>query len=286
MISGYDQETVDRVEQLLRVNCPSPEAELATLGGLVACVPKTEDGAELRRAMVDVDDLVAQSRWHLGQALLLMETCPVILETDSDANGIERVMKENGMPSSALLLLRGFIKDADRALYSDLTESRRGGTVAGWIFHMMIDSSLYRTFAALDRVAHILWNVAGLPRRDGKGKEIRVYFRPGKVKEIDTAINNTHTREIVKIAGGPLMEFLTDYRNRYTHKAKAYSKIAGTLPVDEWHRADGTRVEQRSDGWDAEMLFALGRAGYLQMVDVVKLTVPICEEKLGQYKFF
>jgi hypothetical protein len=286
MISGYDQEMVDKVEQLLRVNCPSPESELATLGGLVACVPKTEEGAELRRAMLDVDDLIAQSRWHLGQALLLMETCPVILEADGDGDGIEKVMKEMGMPSSAMLLLRGLIQDADRALYSDLTESRRGGTVAGWIFHMMIDSSLYRTFAALDRLAHILWNVAGLSRQGGRGKEIRVYFRPGKVKEIDTAINNAHTREMVKIASGPLMEFLIGYRNRYTHKAKAYSKIAGTLPVDEWHAADGTRIEQRSDGWEAELLFALGRAGYLQLVDVLKLTVPICEEKLGQYKCF
>jgi hypothetical protein len=215
-----------------------------------------------------------------------METYPIILEADSDAEGIEKAMKEMGMPSSALLLLRGFIKDADRALYSDLAERRRGGTVAGWIFHMMVDSSLYRTFAALDRIAHVLWNVAGLPRQDGKGKEIRVYFRPGKVKEIDAAINNAHTQEMVKIANGPLMEFLIGYRNRYTHKAKAYSKIAGTLPVDEWHAADGTHVEQRSDGWEAELLFALGRAGYLQLVDVLKLTVPICEEKLGQYKFF
>jgi hypothetical protein len=286
MFLSCDQETIDKVEQLLRVNCPSPEAELAALGGLAACVPKTEEGAELRRAAVDVDDLVAQSRWHLGQALLLMETCPVILEKEEDGDEFEKVMKEIGMPSSALLLLRGFIKDADRALYRDLTEPRQGGTVAGWIFHMMIDSSLYRTFAALDRLAHVLWNVAGLPRQDGRGKEIRVYFRPGKVKEIDTAINNAHTQEIVKIASGPLMEFLTGYRNRYTHKAKAYSKIAGTLPVDEWHAADGTRVEQRSDGWDAELLFALGRAGYLQLVDVLKLTVPVCEEKLGQYKFF
>jgi hypothetical protein len=286
MILSCDQETIDKVEHLLRLNCPSPEAELATLGGLVACVPKTEEGAELRRAVVDVDDLVAQSRWHLGQALLLMETCPIILEVDGDGDGIEKAMKGMGMPSSALLLLRGLIRDADRALYSDLTESRRGGTVAGWIFHMMIDSSLYRTFAALDRVAHVLWNVAGLPRQGGKGKEIRVHFRPGKVKEIDAAINNAHTREMVKIADGPLMEFLIDYRNRYTHKAKAYSKIAGTLPVDSWHTVDGTRVEQRSDGWEAELLFALGRAGYLQLVDVLKLTVPICEEKLWQYKFF
>jgi hypothetical protein len=215
-----------------------------------------------------------------------MEMYPIILEADSDAEGIEKAMKEIGMPSSALLLLRGFIKDADRALYSDLAERRRGGTVAGWIFHMMVDSSLYRTFAALDRIAHVLWNVGGLPRQNAKGKEIRVYFRPGKVKEIDAAINNAHTQEMVKIANGPLMEFLIGYRNRYTHKAKAYSKIAGTLPVDEWHRADGTRVEQRSDGWEAELLFALGRSGYLQLVDVLKLTVPICEEKLGQYKFF
>lgn len=286
MIWGYDQETVDRVEQLLQVNCPSPEVDLATLSGLVACVPKTEEGAELRRAVLDVDDLIAQSRWHLGQALLLMETCPVILGTDDDGNGVEKAMKEMGMPSGALLLLRGFIKDADRALYRDLTERRRGGTVAGWIFHMMIDSSLYRTFAALDRVAHILWNVAGLPRRDGKGKEVRVYFRPGKVKEIDGAINNTHTREMLKVVNGPLMEFLIVYRNGYTHKAKAYSTIAGALPVDEWHAADGTRVVQTGEGWEAEMLFALGRAGYLQLVNILRLTVPICEEKLGAHRLF
>lgn len=277
----HDKEVLDRVEQLLRLNCPSPESELTKLSGLLAYLPETEEGAWLRRIVLDVDDLIAQTRWHLGQALLLLEVYPGILILGEGGDGIDKELREIGMPASALLLLRGFIKDADRVLYDDLSEGRRGGTVAGWIFHMMIDSAIYRVVAALDRLAHLLWHVAGLPKQDSKGKSVRIYFRAGKIAEIDNAINDVYSNEILKIAAGPLMEFIVDYRNKYTHEAKAYSVIAGSLPADEWSAPDGTRVIQKGEKWEAELLFALGRAGYHQLVDVLRATVPLGERKFS-----
>jgi len=59
------------------------------------------------------------------------------------------------MPSTCLLLLRGYVAQAEQIFYSDLSQPRRNGTVAGWIYHMMIDDAIYRVIAALDRLAQI-----------------------------------------------------------------------------------------------------------------------------------
>lgn len=264
-----DVETLARVEDQLHANCPSPEEHLVRLGRSVAILPDSERAAILRRLTLDIDDLTAQTRWHLGQALLLMETQSEILGTGEDA---DEFIGRFGMETAAQLLLRGYIRDADRVLYSDLSTPRRGGTVGGWIFHMMVDSAVYRAVAALDRLATILWYAAELPME-------RVYFRSRKVRKLHGAISTKETEELLKIAEGELFNFIIDYRDGLTHRIKAYSKPAGTLPSDLWETEDGKLVAWDSEKWDAELLFALGRASYLQFTDALGYGTNICERK-------
>lgn len=277
---GHDEATVRKVEEQLRNNCPSPEDQLTRLSSIVADLPETQEGAHLRHLVLDIDDLTAQARWNLGQALLLMETQPHILDKHKTENRPEEVISEDVMTSDILLMLRGYIKEADRVLFSDLAEPRRSGTAAGWIFHMMIDNAIYRVLAILDRLAHILWYAAKLPTQLKNGEPVRVYFRSRKISKIDGAIGSEHSRALLEIAKGRVLTYAIGYRDGLMHDKKVYSKIAGAQPSDRWTTPDGEHLMLRHEQWEADLLFALGNATYHQLLRALQPAMAICEERL------
>lgn len=274
----FDGEALSKAKGQLQSNCPSPEEELICLSKIAAGLPSTEEGSRIRLLVLDIDDLIAQTRWHLGQGLLLMETQPHIFDNPKDLS--DQMLYEYGMPANAMLLLRGYIRRADQVIYSDLSEPRRGGTVAGWIFHMMIDSAIYRTIAVLDRLARILWYAAKLPSQHKSGSSVKVYFRSGKIRQIHQVIRNDHSLKLLKIAEGPLLEYVISYRDGLAHDIKVYSQIAGTQPSEEWITPDGKRSIAEHDKWEVDTLFALGNATYHQLLDSLTPAVRICEDRL------
>ncbi len=266
----YSKETPIKIQKELDLNCPSPESNLPKLGRCVATLPDGEKSAKIRHIVLDIDDLTAQIRWHLGQALLLMDSQPDILKAGENDDDL---IKGLGMPAGAQLLLRGYIRDADRVLYDDLSTPRRGGTVGGWIFHMMIDSAVYRAVSALDRLATVLWYAADLPIKE------RIYFRSGKVKKLNAAFCSDETAHLLKIAEGEPLNFIINYRDGLTHSTKAYSRASGFTPSEQWKDKNGRLVIWDENAWNAEMLFALGRASYLQFTEALGPSVSICEKK-------
>jgi hypothetical protein len=266
----YNDDILIKIQKELELNCPSPESNLVTLGQCVATLPDSEGSAQLRHYVLDIDDLTAQIRWHLGQALLLMDSQPAILKAGEDDDDL---IKSYGIPTGVELLLRSNISNADRVLYDDLSTPRRGGTVGGWIFHMMIDSAVYRTVSVLDRLMTVLWYAAELPMKE------RIYFRSGKVKKLNAAICSDETAHLLKIAEGKLLKLIIDYRDGLTHNTKAYSRASGFTPSEEWKDENGRRVIWHENAWDAERLFALGRASYLQFTEALEPSVSICKKK-------
>jgi hypothetical protein len=131
---------------------------------------------------------------------------------------------------------------------------------------------VYRAISALDRLATILWYAAELPME-------RIYFRSGKIEKVHKAIGSEETGELLKIAEGKLLNFIISYRDGLTHNIKAYSRLAGLPPSDSWKTEDGRSVFWDADEWDAELLFALGRASYLQLTEALGHTTKICEKK-------
>jgi hypothetical protein len=265
----FGDELLARAEERLREICPSPEDELALLGTILATLSGNESTARLRRIALDIDDLCSQVRWHLGQALLILNSCPNIAKAgEQDAEYIRRA----GFHAGALLLLRAYRLGADRVMYSDLSEARAGGTVGGWIFHMLIDSAIHRCVSALDRIAAILWTAADLPPSN-------VYFRSKKLARIHGVFGSTETAELVRLAETPLFECVIAYRDRLTHTTKAYTRAAGFSPAESWTDNEGRRVAWAPDALDANTLFGLGNAAYHQFVDALKLCNPVLERR-------
>lgn len=264
---GADGQLLEKAQARLDIYCPSPEADIVKLSKIAAFMPDNADGARLRRWVLDIDDLIAQMRWHLGCVLLLKEMYPA-LGTENKEDWVAK----HGVPSTGALLLREFIVDPTTVLYEDLTTPRRGAQVAGWILHMMVDSAVYRGIAVLDRMAHILWCAAGLPSG-------RVYFRPKNMRRIAESLKSEETSALADIAEQEITDFVLKYRDGLTHDLKVYSRLAGFALADVLEDSQGKKVYTSPDPWDADQLFALGNVTYKAVVTALSLSVRVCEKK-------
>ncbi|MBN2981573.1 hypothetical protein [Cohnella algarum] len=259
-------EEMAEVQEYLDKEFPSPKEQIVEIGSIFAMLEDVEETITIRRLIMDLDDLILQSRWYLGHSILILKKYPHIKDTGSDDNPL---VKGRGMPSSVHLLLREYIVDSERVMFTDLTESWRGGTVAGWIYNSLIDSALYRILAALDRIAHVLWTLAGL-------KKENIYFRSRKLEKIHAKIQMKETNELLDIAKSPLYEFLLSYRDGFSHNKKFYSRIAGYPPEDIYTDSEGNRVSVNNISLDAEYLLALGNAAYSNLNLVMSYFSNIC----------
>jgi hypothetical protein len=261
---------LDELEEALREHVPAPEDEIRVICSVLAeAMPGTETGAKLRRLAFDLDHLLVETRWHIGQVLLLMRLHPDALKSPPVKDEWDEIERKFGMPAPALLLIRQFTRDADQVYYSNLAQRRGGGTVAAWVYHMLVDSAIFRIVAALDRVAHLAWLVARMPL-ERAGREIRVYFRSGKMKQINDTLNTTETLQLQQLASDPFIEKLVAYRDGLSHNLKSYVRAAGPIPTDEWLDKAGNPIIQQADQIDADLLFGITVSGYLHVAKTLK----------------
>lgn len=279
----FEHNLFQKIEEQLAKNCPSPEDDLIRLSKIASDFPESVEGEYVRHVIYDIDDLIAQTRWHLGQALLLMDVYSNQLGLSEngeveDKSEFDQIIEETGIPTKALLLLRGYIARSDHVMYTDYSSPRQSGTVAGWVFHMMIDNSIYRVIAALDRLAHVLWFAAGLSFTKDNNK-VRVYYRSGKLKLINEKINSPSSEKLLEIAKGPLLDYVISYRDGFAHDVKVKSIIAGSLPSQQYPTVNGDFQAKRLEKWPTDLLFGLGNATYHQLLEALNLTVSVLGDK-------
>src|SRR5579859_2407591 len=250
------QNHIEKAQALVDLNCPSPEDDLIRLSKSVADSPKDERHTKLRWLAVEIDDLIAQLRWHLGQTLLLREVYPQI---DNAGDDDDPDLKGRGMVTSALLLLRGYVSRPERVLFTDLSEPRRGGTVAGWIFHMMVDDSVGRAISILDRLARVVCLVADESFE-------KVYFRSKKLSVVHKKLEMPESQKLVELAESEVFEILLSYRDGWTHERKIFARLAGFPPGDSYTDASGQQVRMQDGDWTADVLFSVANAAYHQVL--------------------
>ena len=56
-------------------------------------------------------------------------------------------------------------------------------------------------------------------------------------------------------------------------------RASGFTPSEQWEDENGRLVIWDENAWDTEVLFALGRASYLQFTEALEPSVSICEKK-------
>lgn len=272
-----DPKTTDiaEIQESLDKNFPSPEDDLIKLSLAVALSPDGDPYMEVRFLVVEVDNLIAQLRWHLGQVILLAKKYPELQEAKEEVEErdpeLPQLPKE--MPTRSQLLLRGYISRPEQVLFSDLSENWRGGTVAGWIYHMMIDDAVARSLGILDRLARIVSLVGNVPFE-------KVYFRSNKLKVIHRDVNTPETKRLLEIAESGVLNLLIEYRDGWNHTTLISSAIAGYVPADSYTDTSGQYVRVVSPQFTGELLTALVRAAYDQVVQALHEVRLLCEQKV------
>jgi hypothetical protein len=194
-------------------------------------------------------------------------------QEESTEQEVEGIQLPKEMPTRSQLLLRGYILRPERVLFSDLTEKWRGGTVAGWIYHMMIDDAVARSLAILDRLAGIVSLITNVHFD-------KVYFRSGKLKVIHRDVNMPETQRLLEISESDTFNLLLEYRDGWNHEKLTYSDIAGFPPADSYIDSSGQYVRIVSNQLTGDLLTALVRAAYDQVIQALHEVRMICEQKV------
>lgn len=269
MIHGLDRETRDSIERSLDLNYPSPEVYIRALCNAAMALPDDTTGARVRLLVAGLDDLLSQARWHLACVLYLIEC-----HGDAMAASGNDDVRMDSIPASVWLAGRAYGRNMDRVVFESLLDPRPGGPAAAWILHMLIDSAIYRMLAALDRLAGILWVAAGLPQTEG-GRPVRVYFRSGKMKRIQEKLPSRQSAQLVEISSGPLIEYVTDYRDGLSHDFKVFSSQNGWRPAERKHSVSERQQRLELARLDPEGFVAFTRATYGQLVDALGAAVIV-----------
>lgn len=269
-------DNLDEEQTILDVNCPYPQEDLVKLAQALAYSPHEQQYSEIRFLALEVDDLITQLRWHIGQALFLLRKYPQISEEvisdDTDVEtGLPPLSKE--MPTQVKLLLREYVARPEQVFFHDLSENMKGGTVAGWIFHMMIDNAVARSLAIMDRLAKIV-SLVGNVAFD------KVYFRSGKLSVIHRDMQMPETKRLLDISDNVLFKFLVSYRDDWNHEQLTFSSVTGFAPVDNYINSSGQDVSVLSKQLSGQELFALARAAYDQVIQALHEVRLVCEQKV------
>jgi hypothetical protein len=218
-------------------------------------LPETKEAAHVQRLALEVEDLIAQIRWQVGHALLLV---PYLPQKKVAANDAERLVLETGLLGSTLLIFRNYTREPNRVMFADLETSRRGTTAGGWVFQMLIDNAVFRSVAALDRLARVVWTAAKL-------QDDRVYFSEKKLARVHRELACSHSLALKDLASSDAVQAIVEYRNGYAHTRKASSDVAGVNPAATWKNDAGGFVVENRDAWDAPHLLNFAVVAYRQV---------------------
>ena len=273
VIGDQNVNDIADIQDALDRNFPSPEVDLVRIAQSAGSSPSLiQRYAEIRFLQFEVDSLIPQLRWHIGQALSLFISYPRIVDEEQIATS----NLDPGLPTRAYFLLRGYMANSEQVLFTNLSGDWRGaGTVAGWIFHMMIDDAIARSIAILDRLARIASLVADISFENNK-----VYFRSNKLSKIHEKLRMPETQKLVDLSKDELFGVLLDYRDGWNHEKLPYSKIAGLPPVDGYTDASGQEVRIQGTEWPGHCLLALIKVAYYRVVEVLHEVSIICEQKV------
>jgi hypothetical protein len=252
-----------RVQGRLDELFPSPEGSLSAL---VQCFIEDSDPstyAELHRLALDVEDLIDQMRWHMGQAMIIRELNP---EAVNQPRSISSANKTFRLSSLIGLGLTRFAARRSVMLCADSLEPWKGGTIAGWQFHMMLDGFLFRAVAVLDRLATIAIKRVGCMSRNDK-----IYFRSRKIAVLHESVRTKNSEALLDIASSDIVNILIDYRDGLSHRVRPRAFMSSGFYVDSGNASIG----EPAGYWQAGDLLALAGGAYEAVVKALEHVVNL-----------
>jgi len=190
---------------------------------------------ELADAIVELSALLDEIRFSGAFAGLLIEDYEQIAADDqpSDEAAGRQELGEVGMPITAFALLTPYFAPTPgpHTLFTQPHVRLAGDRVLSqWFAGQLIDASLVRVVAALDRVAIILWASAGMPIPVGKGTS-HPAFRRFYLRQLAGHYPDTDLTQVLKLTEHELYRVLVSVRNGFTHSKRIMSELHGHYRV-------------------------------------------------------
>jgi len=268
------QTLLEGIQAELDAKCPSPEDDLGILCEVVADTPNTARYVDMRSLAVEIDDLIAQVRWHLGHMLLLVRAHPDMLVEHND-----QLFWDSVIDVSSLLRIRRAIREPELVMFAEPMYKRpgRGGIAGVWILEMLLDSSIARAIAIMDRMAKLVSLVAEVYFD-------KYYFRSKKLERVHQKLAMPETQALVDLSLTPLFDYLLKHRDGSSHDKKmVHAVLSGFIPADRQFDVSGNQMTASGIAvvTPGDMC-SLANAAYQQVLSGLRPTSSICQQRITE----
>lgn len=192
---------------------------------------------ELADAIVELSALIDEIRFSGALAGLLIEDYERVAAAGDHSSDVKAAARQElrdlGIPIAAMALLTPyFAPTPDPCTLFTQPHVRFAGdrVLSQWFAGQLIDASLVRVVAALDRVAIILWSSAGMPIPVDKHTS-HPAFRPFYLRQLADHYSESDLAPIVKLTEHDLYRVLVSVRNGFTHSKRIMSELHGHYRV-------------------------------------------------------
>jgi hypothetical protein len=210
-------------------------------------------------AYIDLHRLLEEIRFEVALASLLIEDRRVKLER-GDLTQPAAPPLPAPMPMEALALLQRYMREppAPPELFADPYAEISGSRVLGdWFAAQLLDSALFRSVAACDRLAILLWVRGGRQIATTKrGRERHPAFTPRYLNALARDYGDQPEWPPLRaLADDELFTFTKELRDGFTHSRRLVSELHG-------ERVVAYAMEAPMRGVDADEHRALALAFY------------------------
>lgn len=266
MINPKYESIINRSQIDLDNNCPFPNGAIVSLAKIFKGEPNGERLSTSSRLVFEIDDLISQTRWHIGQAILISKIYNLTKETSEDDKQFKSI------PYHLLLGLREYYSDPEKMICIDYSERRPGGfTFANWIYHLMIDNSIMRSISVLDRIGYLLCLAADI-------KYEKYYFRSHKLVKVHQKLKLPETQILFEMTKRKIYDFILKYRDNLSHSKKEWIELSAMNPVESYRESNGQIVIKEKHLWSESDLFALANGTYHFLVEALNHCSSVCEK--------
>jgi hypothetical protein len=135
----------------------------------------------------------------------------------------------------AVALLRRYFREIPppSELFSEPHSALSGSRILSrWFAGQLLDSALYRTVAAADRLAILLWTRAAVPLDEGRDRPIHPAFRRRYLERLARHYNRSSSwAPLLEFVDQPLFATAKNLRDGFTHSQRIASQLHGDQEV-------------------------------------------------------
>jgi hypothetical protein len=282
-MSVLDQEAVAQSRQLLETHLAA--IDLSGLEPRGTPTPSVEGAAPhataYEDALVDLRYLLDEIRFSTALASLLIWDFRFKVErgeaTENDpfsdlissfearpglASDVPDLISKMPMPSPVLTFLAVYGDDAlpsaDR-LFTHPTEHFGFRTLGPWFGGQLLDSALFRSFGALDRIIALLWCRARRPLHErSDGSPMLPTFGPAAMKELRScgAYPEAGLAQLEAIQEHELFQASRALRDGFTHRRRGHFEAGGERLTS--YEQDGERIVVQGGSLEGHINLAVG----------------------------